>query len=135
MMVLSRRWAALRSCIREYQERQAAAVQLQCLVRTSNARKLFRHRSMSQRSRMRDLNQTDASTKVMSVQSRIRARSAATTLLANHYDQRLEWCADSPRPPDSRVRACVRARRHLCRRYPTPPAAASSAGTWILAQP
>ena len=88
--ILRRRWVAVRSCVREYNQRKMSAIRLQCLVRAHVARRRVRHSRLEAKSKMREMNSGEAGRLnhgVMAIQSRFRGHRSCTAMLLEQYEQ------------------------------------------------
>ena len=92
--VLRRRWAALRTCLREVKQRMQAIVQLQCLARSHRARATLVVRRQLMTARLRSIPDDVAHSTAVQLQTRLRVHQASATRLADLYEQRCAWYAD-----------------------------------------
>ena len=93
--VMRRRWGALRSCLKELKESMKAAVSIQCLVRTKQARRLMKIRARDKKMQLKDLDMDEAARGAYVLQYRLRTHQASTALLVDQYNRRVEWYHDS----------------------------------------
>ena len=92
---MRRRWVAVMSSVKEIKLRTKAATKMQCLFRCHQAQMTLFQRAIARKNSIRDMNSNEYLPIAMTIQAQFRAHKAATALLVDHYDQRVQWYDDS----------------------------------------